>query len=64
MTWAAIIASLLKFFNGLAAYIRSTKDQDYGRLKEREKIDANNKDALDRIKSADPDSVQDDEIRR
>jgi len=64
MTWAAIIASLLKFFNGLAAYIRSMKDQDYGRLKEREKIEANNQDALDRIKSADPDSVQDDEIRR
>ena len=64
MTWAAFIASLLKFFNGLIDYIRSTKDQNYGRLKEREKIDANNKDALDRIDAADPDSVSDDEIRR
>jgi hypothetical protein len=64
MTWASIIAGALRFFNALAAFFQSRRDEELGRLKERERVDKANEDLRARIDRADPDSVSDDEIVR
>lgn len=64
MTWAALVTSIANLLSAIAGYIRSMKDRDYGRLKERERMEKADKSALDRISGADPDGVSDDEIQR
>lgn len=64
MTWASIIASVLKFFNALASYIRSKRDEELGRLKERERVNEANDDLRAAIERANADGVSDDEIVR
>jgi len=64
MTWASIIASALKFFNALAAFFQSRRDEELGRLKERERADKANDDLRAAIDRANSDVVLDDEITR
>ena len=64
MTWAAILKSLLELFNGLLAFLSAKDNQDYGRLKERERNDKDNYDLQSRIDNADGGEVSDDEIIR
>ena len=64
MTWASIIAGVLKFFNALAAFIQSRRDEELGRLKEQEKQHNANDVVNDAVDRADPDGVPDDEIIR
>lgn len=64
MTWASIIAGVLKFFNALAAYFQSRRDEELGRLKEWERQQDANDTINDAVNAADPDGVSDDEIIR
>ena len=64
MTWVALIKAVLDFLNGLFASIRARKDEELGRLREREKQDAANDALRDAIDRANVDSVPDDTITR
>ena len=59
MTWAAIIKAVLDFLNGLFASIRSSRDEDLGRMREREANDKANDDLRAAIDRANADSVSD-----
>ena len=61
MTWVALIKAVLDFLSRLFASIHDRKQEELGRLREAER-QAEIEDALvDRINSADPASVSDDE---
>lgn len=64
MTWASIIAGALRFFNALAAFFQSRRDEELGRLKERERADKANDDIRAAIDRADSSKLSDDEIVR
>lgn len=61
----AAIASIVKGIAGLVTGVldafRAWQQQDYGRLRERERQDEADQALRDRIRDADPDSVSDDE---
>lgn len=59
MTWASIIASVLKLLNALADYFKTSRDIELGRLREREANAQSNRDLAARIRDVDGSEVSD-----
>lgn len=53
MTWASIIAGALKFFNALAAFFQSRRDEELGRLRAEEKGRKDVEEIIDRLDRVD-----------
>lgn len=61
MTWAKIIAGVVRFLAWITSAIDRAKAEDYGRLKERERQDKADEEIRNRIRNASPDRVSDDD---
>jgi len=61
MTWVALFSRLLAALKAFSDWVRSAKDIELGRLKEREANDRENESLRDVIRRANADSVHDDE---
>lgn len=64
MTWAAILKGALAFLRALFGFVEARRNEELGRLKERERADQANDDLRAAIDRANTDSVSDDEIVR
>jgi hypothetical protein len=59
MNWGRVIAGLLALFNRLAAFFEGRRNEELGRLKERERNAEADRIVSDVIKRSRPDSVPD-----